>query len=64
MNGTQLQMQKEALNQMLERLSAITVSCRTCEQFSGVRCLKYDSIPPAEVVAVGCDEWEFDGVPF
>jgi len=27
-------------------------------------CLKYGQEVPAEFVAIGCDEWEFDEVPF
>ncbi len=55
---------KEALQMMLQRLESIEVGCRSCAEFSGVRCNKYDAIPPAETIAKGCDEWEVDGCPF
>lgn len=64
MNGIQLQTQVTALREMLSRLEAIHVCCKTCSQYSGTTCKRYGEMPPAEVVAQGCDEWEFDGVPF
>jgi hypothetical protein len=64
MNGTDLQIQKTALKDMLQRLDAIAVTCRSCEHFSNVRCVKYDAVPPPDTIATGCPEWEFDGVPF
>lgn len=64
MNGIQLAAQKEALNQMLSRLNAITVACRTCQHFDGTRCGQFGEAPPADVIEAGCEGWEFDGVPF
>lgn len=27
-------------------------------------CTKHKAIPPEEVVAAGCDDWQYDGIPF
>lgn len=37
--------------------------CVKCENFNGV-CKLANITPPAEVMAVGCPEWVWDGVPF
>ncbi|WP_156770189.1 hypothetical protein [Bordetella bronchialis] len=64
MNGIQLQTQVTALREMLSRLEAIHVSCKTCQHFRNTYCERFEDVPPADVAVVGCEEWEFDGVPF
>jgi hypothetical protein len=49
---------------MLWRLNAIKVACKSCQHFDGTRCLQFGEAPPPEVIQAGCDDWEFDGVPF
>lgn len=39
-------------------------SCTSCTYYKDKECRFYDSVPPEHVVKVGCDAWEFDGVPF
>lgn len=46
------------------RLEAIKPSCRNCVHVEGVHCTKFEAVPPPDVAAVGCDEWEWDQVPF
>ena len=38
--------------------------CKTCTQYAMPECDKFQAAPPPDVVASGCDEWEFDGIPF
>jgi hypothetical protein len=52
------------MREMLRQLEAISVKCSTCKHSHGKTCLKYMSDPPEDVRAKGCEEWEFDGVPF
>ena len=46
------------------RLEAIKPSCRNCVHSEGVHCTKFEAVPPNDVQAAGCDEWQWDGVPF
>lgn len=42
-------------------------SCINCYNFSNnlnSRCNKFDSVPPPKVIAIGCDEWVSDDIPF
>lgn len=64
MTGMELQVQKEALRSMLAQLEAIVVCCDNCERFAGGVCRLCNQRPPAEVLASGCSEWRFDGIPF
>lgn len=50
---------------MLAELDLVKPSCNTCIHFeSGKRCTKFDQVVPADFQEKGCDEWEFDGVPW
>ena len=46
-------------------LKAITTSCLNCEHFTTPTevCEKYGMRPPAETIAMGCEEW-VDYIPF
>lgn len=46
------------------RLEAIKPRCGNCVHAEGVHCTKFEAVPPPDVAAVGCDEWEWDQVPF
>jgi hypothetical protein len=39
-------------------------SCKNCEFYSMPECMKHEANPPPDVVPVGCDDYEYDGVPF
>lgn len=64
MNGEQLKVQKQALREMLSQLERIDVKCATCKHTKGVSCMKFDATPPDDVRELGCEAWEFDGIPF
>jgi hypothetical protein len=64
MNGTQLEVQRTALREMLSRLEAIKVSCASCQHFRNTYCDRFEEVPPADVLPAGCEAWEFDRVPF
>ena len=65
MNRIELQTKREALTRMLAELDRVKPSCNTCVHFeSSKRCAKFDQAVPAEFQASGCDEWEYDEVPF
>ena len=42
----------------------IGTSCTSCTFYKYKKCSFYDSVPPEEVVKVGCKAWEWDAVPF
>jgi hypothetical protein len=45
-------------------LEAIVANCTHCEHYRHPNsCVKYGPIP-AEFVAKGCDEWQYDDIPF
>jgi len=56
----------DATARNLCRLQAMTPTCANCERWcsSSASCIEFDSVPPADVQSVGCDEWQFDGAPF
>ena len=64
MTLTELNIKKEALKNMLDRLNAIETNCLQCDHFSNGRCAKYDAPVPQEFLAEGCDHWEWNGIPF
>ena len=39
-------------------------SCNDCTNFYQSKCHKFDAEPPPEVVKVGCEEWNWDEIPF
>lgn len=41
-------------------------SCEGCENFLHMTktCEKWGVVPPPEVQAIGCDDWEYDSIPF
>lgn len=64
MNMMELKMMRDLHKRELARLDAVKVSCVTCGEWQNQRCGKYGMVPPAEVKSGGCDEWEWDGIPF
>jgi hypothetical protein len=41
-----------------------TKNCMDCQEFQQNLCHKYNAEPPPEVKEVGCDEWNWDCIPF
>lgn len=39
-------------------------SCNDCTQYSQGVCQHWQAEPPPEVVKAGCDEWNWDEIPF
>lgn len=64
MTLTELNIKKEALRTMLKRLEDIETSCLQCNHYMAGKCVKFDATPPAEFLKAGCEEWEWDGIPF
>lgn len=55
---------QRALRAEAVRLESIKPSCVNCVHSEGVHCTKFEAVPPNDVQAAGCDEWQWDGVPF
>jgi len=49
---------------MLRTLNAIETSCAQCDHFMQGKCMKFNAQIPAEFVAKGCEDWEWNGIPF
>ena len=64
MNQVQLEAMRMALGLGLQRLDAVSVNCRSCSAWKVSRCTKFDQVPPTDVQQVGCDDWNWDEVPF
>lgn len=57
---------KRELN-LYESVLSREVNCRGCihsDKGTPAKCKKYDMIAPPEVLEAGCDEWQFDAIPF
>ena len=39
-------------------------SCNDCTQYQQGVCHHWNAEPPKEVVKVGCEEWNWDEIPF
>ena len=64
MNRTELDDRISYCRRELQNLEGIPTNCTRCTHYRHANeCAKYGPIP-AEFVARGCDEWEFDDVPF
>ena len=71
MNKAELERQTAAAKlalDMAERhhreITSIKVECASCEHYHARRCTKWQASPPPDVLAVGCEEWTFDEIPF
>lgn len=54
----------ELFSKELEHLKRIKINCQNCEFYQQSLCGKFQAAPPTEVLAVGCDEFNFDEIPF
>lgn len=65
MNRIEIQAKIEVFRRELRALEAIKISCGTCIHTSRTGwCDKFKASPPDDVRAVGCDEYEYDNIPF
>lgn len=55
---------KLALRSGLQKLEAVTVTCRSCHSWTSERCARYQVVPPSDVQQVGCESWAWDNFPF
>lgn len=64
MTRAEIQAKIDLFRRELKTLEAIKISCANCDHFATGQCKKFQAVPPAEVQAVGCDEYEYDEIPF
>lgn len=64
MTRIEIQTKIELFRRELRTLEAIKIHCGNCEHFAYSQCQKFQAVPPADVQAVGCDEYEYDEIPF
>lgn len=38
--------------------------CQSCNHWTRAQCKKFEAVPPADVQRTGCDDYEFDEIPF
>lgn len=65
MNRMLLEGERKALQSRLDVLNRINSNCHTCIKLehSGY-CQQHKSIVPDDFKTTGCDEWEWDDIPF
>lgn len=65
MNRNEHQERIDFCKRELEWLIKQPTNCTTCTLFDGTAtvCKRFGPVP-AEFIAQGCDEWDFDDVPF
>ena len=66
MNRTEFEDRMHACRRELEALQAVhaDMGCRTCWHYAAPTCGLYKSPVPAEFVPNGCDQWDYNDVPF
>lgn len=65
MKRAEIQTKIELYRRELKMLEAIKISCANCIFSRNSKwCDKFNAEPPAEVWAAGCDEYEYDEIPF
>ena len=65
MNKIQFNNRRIELMQELTELLTVTVRCDTCEHSGNKNiCNLFDEIPPDDIRKIGCDSWEYSGIPF
>ena len=65
MTKATLQQRIETLQKELEFHQGIKTNCSSCEHSDGLGfCLMWDCEVPDDVANIGCDDWEFDNIPF
>lgn len=65
MTAAQLNVQRAALRQSLQRLDAIETNCGHCKQFEMGTCAKHGDVPEEfQKAADQCPDWTYDAIPF
>lgn len=66
MKKLELQSKIELYRRELAHLESIQVGCESCDYFSRGLCdlAQPPMRPPAEIIPVGCPQWEWDHIPF
>lgn len=64
MKRIEIQTMIQLFRRELRTLEAIKIHCGNCDHFATGQCKKFQAVPPAEVQAVGCNEYEYDEIPF
>lgn len=62
-----MRMTLDAANQELEEIErSSALGCSSCNHFASSTsfCTKHKAVVPAEFVTQGCDEWQYDDIPF
>lgn len=66
MNINELKNRIEMLEKELTfHKSLLSIGCANCLHIEGTRtCMKWELIVPDDYFKKGCDDWEFDNIPF
>lgn len=64
MTRNEHQAKVELYRRELRLLENIRITCNTCSQNASGWCNRFAAAPPEDVIKAGCDEWEWDGIPF
>lgn len=49
---------------LIEKLNKDTPRCRNCINYWDEYCNKHKAKPPAHVLSTGCDDWQWNDLPF
>lgn len=65
MNRAEFQERVNYCKRELDFLMAVEAGCNRCAKFSSSskKCADFGEVP-ADFIAIGCDNWIFDDVPF
>lgn len=64
MTLNELNIKMDLYRRELKRLEGIETSCHQCDHFERGKCRKFEATPPPEFLKAGCEEWEWNGIPF
>lgn len=64
MKKFEIEAKLELFRREVRFLEAIKTNCQECQFYQQSTCNKFNAQPPTEVLAVGCDEFEWDEIPF
>lgn len=62
----EIKIKLELFRREVKMLESIPIKCPTCVNYQPVKgvCVKYQQSPPASVIETGCEEFEYDDIPF
>lgn len=65
MNRQELNQRISVLAHELGNLTSVKTNCDTCEKFGrNGHCSQFNETVPEDVQKVGCDQWDWSGIPF